>query len=84
MKIFVVNRKYYIDNLENAILKAKEIIAERATSPINNCWVITQGKKKGYCVKLLDDWSKVGNSNLLKVIIQVVEIENIFNKSIDN
>ena len=60
MKIFIVNRKYYIDNLKYAILKAKEIIAEKAISPINNCWLITQGKKGGYCVKLLDDWSKVG------------------------
>ena len=78
MKIFVVDRKYYFKELENAFSRAKEIIAERASAPINNSFLITQGKKGGYCVKLLDDWIKVGNSNLLKVVVSVVEVEDIF------
>ena len=75
MTVYVVNRKYYLDNLETAIEKAKEIIQSRANQPINNNFKITEGKHNGYCVTLLDSWYKVGNINLLRVSIQTIKIE---------
>jgi hypothetical protein len=73
--MYIVNRKYYYSSLEQAIECAKQILRKRAYAPINEQFKITQGKKRGYCVALCDDWKKVGNSNLLRVIIQTVEID---------
>lgn len=73
--IYITNCKFYFSNLQMAIEKAKEIIRNRANQPINNNFKISKGKKNGYCVALLDDWGKVGNINLLKVIIQTVQCE---------
>lgn len=74
--IYITNRKYYSNKLESAIEQAKQILRERASKPINEVFNITKGKKGGYCVALYDDWRKVGNSNLLRVIIQTTQIEN--------
>lgn len=78
-KIYIVCRKYYIRNLSDAFQKAKEILRKRALEHSHcaldeNKWKITLGKKKGWCVASLDDWQKVGNSNLLRVIIQEVKL----------
>jgi hypothetical protein len=60
-------------NLTKAIEKAKEIIRSRVIKKgavLDERWVVSQGKKGGFCVKNLDkDWSKVGNSSSLSVII---------------
>ena len=72
--VYIVNRKYYYSSLNGAIEKAKEILQERAFSPINEIFQITQGKRGGYCVTLCDDWTKVGNDKLLKVVIQTEKL----------
>jgi hypothetical protein len=72
--IYVVNRKYYFYSLEQAIEQAKQILRERASEPVNEIFNITKGKKGGYCVALCDNWWKVGNSNLLRVVIQTAQI----------
>lgn len=74
--IYIVNSKYYYNNLDNAISKAKTILEERANRPINYNFKITQGKKGGYCVTLQDQWEKVGNLNLLRVIIRSISLFN--------
>jgi hypothetical protein len=74
--IYIVNGKYYYTNLDIAISKAKAILEKRANAPINYDFKITKGKKGGYCVALQDNWEKVGNSNLLKVIIQSTSFSN--------
>lgn len=68
--IYIVNGKYYYTNLDDAISKAKAILEGRANVPINYNFKITRGRRGGYCVALQDSWEKVGNSNLLRVIIQ--------------
>lgn len=70
--MYIVNRKYYTNELQKAILIAKNILKARAE--ISDNFLITKGKKEGYCVKSLDDWEKFGNINLTKVIIQKVEL----------
>ena len=79
MEIYIVNRKYYIANLDAALDKAKDILRDRAkelgNTITNNEYRITRGKNKGYCVTLLDDWEVVGNKNLLRVAIQVSKLE---------
>lgn len=70
--LYIVNCKYYCHDQDEALIKAKNILRERATEPINDKYKISVGKKGGLCVTLLDDWKKVGNVNLLKVVIQVV------------
>jgi hypothetical protein len=72
--LYIVNRKYYCYDRNEALTKAMNILRERATEPINDKYKISTGKKGGLCVTLLDDWKKVGNANLLKVVIQVVSI----------
>lgn len=74
--IYIVNSKYHYNNLDNAISKAKTILEERANRPINHNFKITQGKKGGYCVTLQDRWEKVGNLNLLRVIIRPISLSN--------
>lgn len=74
--IYIVNCKYYFYSLEQAIERAKQILRERASEPINETFNITKGKKGGYCVALCDNWWKVGNSNLLRVVIQTTQVEN--------
>lgn len=74
--IYIVNSKYYYTNLDDAILKAKAILEERANESINYDFKITQGRKGGYCVALQDNWEKVGNSNLLKVIIKTTSFSD--------
>lgn len=74
--LYIVNRKYHYTNLGDAIVKAKTILEERAIEPINRVFKITIGRKGGYCVALLDNWEKVGNANLLKVVIQTVSVIN--------
>ena len=74
--LYIVNRKYYYNNLDLAISKAKAILRDRADEPINDNFKVTVGKKGGYCVTLLDSWEKVGNSNLLRVTIQTVNLED--------
>lgn len=74
--IYITDRKYYFNNLENAIEKAKEIIKNRADQPTTDKFTITKGKNNGYCVTLLDSWEKVGNINLLRVSIQTANFED--------
>lgn len=74
--IYIVNRKYYFTALAPAIEQAKQVLRERADKPINEIFKVTQGKKNGYCVALCDEWEKVGNKNLLKVVICVASIES--------
>ena len=77
MTAYLVNRQFYYNNLELAINKAKEIIRQRIKKEYtcNEQWKVTQGKNKGYCVKLNDNWYIIGNDNLLRVTIQTIKIE---------
>ena len=72
--IYIINGKYYTDNYDKAIEKAKEILYERANSYIKEDFTITKGKKNGYRVHLNDNWEKVGNIHLLDIIIKRVEL----------
>ena len=78
MRGYLVNRKYYFLNLDEAFEKAKGIIRERYYKgyTCNEEWVITQGEHGGYCVKVNDDWSKVGNIHHLQVAIATIEIKS--------
>lgn len=67
---YKVNNRYF-SNLQDAIDCAKQIIRDRYYH-INECsenWRISVGKKGGYCVHIIDDWSKIGNADLQNVII---------------
>lgn len=68
MTIYIVNSKYYYTDLNIAIEKAKDILRERGGT--TEKFTITEGKNHGYCVHLDDEWWRVGNSNLLNVIIK--------------
>ena len=70
--MYIVNRKYYTNDFQKAVLIAKKILRERAE--ISDSFLITKGKKQGYCIKSLDNWDKFGNINLTKVIIQKMEL----------
>lgn len=72
--IYIINGKYYTDNYDKAVEKAKEILRDRSTYCIKEDFTITKGKRNGYCVHLNDNWEKVGNTNLLNVIIKRVEL----------
>lgn len=83
MKVYLVNNKFYINDLDKAIGKAKFIIRKRYSNDVTlypcNKWKITQGKKGGLCVKSLIDYNEVsniiGNINHLKVIIKIINIK---------
>lgn len=74
MKIYIVNAKYFYTDLDVAFEKAKAILRERGGT--SESYTITSGKNQGYCVHLNDDWEKVGNRNLLSVMIRIVKTEN--------
>lgn len=84
MKIYLVNNKFYINDLDEAIEKAKFIIRKRYSNDVTlypcNKWKITQGRKGGFCVKSLIDYNKIsniiGNVNYLKVTIRTIEIKD--------
>ena len=78
MRGYLVNRKYYFLNLDEAFETAKDIIRERYYKgyTCNEEWVITQGEHGGYCVKVNDDWSKVGNIHHLQAAIATIEIKS--------
>lgn len=75
MTAYKVNNRFYF-SLNDAIEYAKEVIRNRYYIPsqCNENWKITKGKKGGYCVAVLDEWSKVGNIHLLQESIRTIEI----------
>lgn len=85
MTIYCVNRTHYFRSLKKAIEHAKIILTKRCAEQrkinkalktiINPQYKITQGKKGGYCVKLLEDWTMVGNPGLLNVTISTHELD---------
>lgn len=78
MKLYLVNNKYYFNDLSFATEKAKEIVRSRYFKKYscNELWKITQGKHNGFCVKCEDDWYKVGNIHYLQVAIKTIITED--------
>ena len=77
MTAYKVHNQFFF-LLDAAIEHAKNIIRGRYYTPQYQCneqWKVTQGKKQGYCVAVLDDYWKVGNVNLLRVTIQTIQIQ---------
>ena len=77
MIIYKVNGKYYYKNLELAIAKAKDVVKsrcyiERYAGDTTMNWKITQGKNKGYCVKLLGHYDD-NNPRLMQCVIETIE-----------
>lgn len=75
MTAYNVNDRFYF-SLNDAIGYGKEIIRSRYYDRFqcSEKWKITQGKKGGYCVTVLDEWDKIGNINLTRVSIRTIEI----------
>lgn len=82
--IYEVNRKYYFRNLEQATEKAKDIFCERIVET-NRIYgrifvreyipVSIHETKKAFVVTYLGDWTEVGSTNLLRVIIRKICVE---------
>ena len=76
MKAYQTSDKFFF-NLNDAIEYAKQKIRERYYNPseCSEIWKITEGKNHGYCVAVQDDWTKIGNSNLMRNTIRTIIIE---------
>jgi hypothetical protein len=75
MTAYKVNDRFYF-SLNDAIEYGKEVIRKRYYDEYqcSEEWKITQGKKGGYCVTVIDDWFKIGNINLTRESIRTIEI----------
>ena len=82
--IYEVNRKYYFDNLEDAMDKARQVLYERVieTNPMYGEIFIREyipisihETEKAFVVTYLGDWREVGSINLLRVIIRKICVE---------